>query len=100
MRAVNFGLVVRRMVFFSYDGTSWEHFDWENSGVIFGKVWDIEVANSGEVWISIEKGSGVASSNSYTAGSTPATGPDPGYEIKKEIKEFDPSGCLVIFKNK
>lgn len=85
---------------FTYDGSKWEHFNWENSGVIFGKVWDIEVATTGEVWISIEKGSGVASSNSYTAGATPATAPDPGYEIKKEIKEFDPSGCLVVFKKK
>ena len=39
----------------------------------------------------------MASVNSYSAGSTPASAPDPGYEIKKEIEAFDPSGALVVF---
>lgn len=34
---------------FVYHGSEWEHFNWENSGVLFGKVWDIEVASTGEV---------------------------------------------------
>ena len=49
---------------------------------------------NGDVWIS----SGISSGNYYSAGSTPATAPDPGYEIKKEIEAFDPSGALVVFK--
>ena len=51
---------------------------------------------NGDVWIS----SGVSSGNSYSVGSTPATAPDPGYEIKKEIEAFDPSGGLVVFMKK
>ena len=57
---------------------------------------DMAVDANGDVWIS----SGISFGNSYSAGSTPATAPDPGYEIKKEIEAFDPSGGLVVFKKK
>ena len=57
---------------------------------------DMALDANGDVWIS----SGISSGNSYSAGSTPATALDPGYEIKKEIGAFDPSGGLVVFKKK
>ncbi|MCT4623627.1 MAG: hypothetical protein N4A46_08395 [Schleiferiaceae bacterium] len=83
---------------FTYDGNKWQHFNWENSGVIFAKIWDVEIADNGDVWISMEEGGTISSGNSYSAGSTPATAPDPGYEIKQKIKKFDPSASLVIYK--
>ena len=76
----------------------WNYYNWENSGVLFGKIYDIEIAQNGDVWISLDKGGTVAKTSSYTSGGTMPTGPDPGYEIKQKIENFDPSAALVIYK--
>ena len=84
---------------FTYNGKSWKHYDWENSGILFGKVWDIEIAANGDVWICLEKGGTIASSSSYTtSGAATSPAPDPGYELKQKINKFDPSAAIVIFK--
>ena len=78
------------------DGT-WSHYNHTNSGILFGKIWDIAVADNGDVWIALDKGGSVAKTASYSGG-MPATAPDPGYELKQEIIKFDPSAALVIYK--
>ncbi len=75
----------------------WNHYNYTNSGVLFGEIDDIAVAANGDVWIALEKGSTVAKTASYSGG-VPATGPDPGYELKQEIIKFDPSAALVIYR--
>jgi ligand-binding sensor domain-containing protein len=78
------------------DGT-WSHYNYTNSGVLFGQIWDIAVADNGDVWIALDKGGSVAKTASYSGG-MPASAPDPGYELKQEIIKFDPSAALVIYK--
>lgn len=83
---------------FMYDGTNWEHYNGENSGMYLRQVNDLMVKDN-ELWIAASKGSAVGTGGAAAMAAATADTESEAYkvtrEINKKIQSFEPSGAII-----